>query len=103
MKTSKIIAICILLLGFCFSWLIAESANIFNSSPWYLEYFPSWVDRIIYSTAHFLLAEDLSLAAKQMDFIETFILTLLILSAFNIIIITLLNKYLFRDNDTDQA
>jgi hypothetical protein len=48
-------------------------------NPWCLKIYPDWLDKMIYSLAHQYLADDISMAAEQMDFLEVWIASVLIL------------------------
>ena len=51
------------------SWFLAQWWNS-SFDPWCLHYFPKWADKIIYNSTHSLLSEDIGNAANQMDMLE---------------------------------
>jgi hypothetical protein len=67
-------------------------------NPWCLSVYPDWLDRRIYSLAHPYLAEDMSLAADQMEFLEVWIASVIIMQIFAASALYLL-KDKFSDDD----
>lgn len=66
--------------------------------PWCLKVFPEWLDRKIYSIVHPYLAHEMTVAAAQMDFIEVWISSVVILELIAISIV-FLSQDKFRDDD----
>ncbi len=65
-------------------------------APWCLNIYPEWLDRYIYSKALPYLHPDMNAAAEQMEFLETWIVTTIILEIVSLLLIFLL-KDTFRD------
>jgi hypothetical protein len=65
---------------------------------WCLEVYPEWLDRFIYSKALPYLSADMTEAASQMEFIEVWIASTVILETFFLFTLFLLNPQL-RDDD----
>lgn len=54
---------------------------------WCLNVYPEWLDRSIYSIARPYLSEDMVLAANQMEFLEVWIASAVILEIFFLLMI----------------
>lgn len=65
---------------------------------WCLEVYPEWLDRFIYSKALPFLSPDMTEAASQMEFIEVWIASTVILETFFLFALFLLKAKL-RDDD----
>lgn len=63
------------------AWLPARLWTVCGD-PWCLKIYPEWLDNKIYSLASPYLANELSIAAEQMEFLEVWIVSVLILQLF---------------------
>lgn len=73
----------LMLLGFAvaipfIAWLPARFWSI-TSEPWCLKVIPHWLDKIFYSIASPYLNQDMIIAAEQMEFIEIWFSSVVIL------------------------
>ncbi len=73
------------------AWLPAKFWSMCGD-PWCLKVFPSWLDRMIYGIASPYLDSDIATAAQQMEFVEIWISSVVILEIFAVVML-----YLFRD------
>lgn len=73
------------------AWIPAQFWTLCGN-PWCLNVYPDWLDRFIYSLALPYLSQDMIMAAAQMEFLEVWITTVIILEAF-----ILLMLFLFKD------
>lgn len=67
---------------------------IFAGHQWCLEVYPAWLDRFIYSQMQPFLSKDMLEAAVQMEFIEVWIVTTIIIE----ILFFVLMVFLFKDD-----
>lgn len=79
MKCSRLF----MLIGFAvaipfIAWLPARFWSICGE-PWCLKFIPNWLDKIFYSMASPYLNEDMIIAAEQMEFIEIWFSSVVIL------------------------
>jgi len=79
------------------AWLPARLWTICGD-PWCLSVYPEWLDSKIYSLARPYLDEDISMAAEQMEFLEVWISSVIILQAFMLVILFLCRDK-FSEND----
>jgi hypothetical protein len=93
MKTFNVLAVILAIPPI--AWLPARFW-IFCGEPWCLSVYPEWLDRYIYSKALPYLPEDMSLAAEQMEFIEVWIASVIIME-----IVALVSIYKFKDKFKD--
>jgi hypothetical protein len=61
---------------------------------WCLDFYPEWLDRAIYSMASPYLSEDMVLAANQMEFLEVWIASAVILEILFLLMIFLFGNRL---------
>jgi len=54
---------------------------------WCLDFYPEWLDRAIFSMALPYLSDDMVLAASQMEFLEVWIASAVILEVFLLVLI----------------
>lgn len=54
---------------------------VYSGDPWCLRVYPDWLDRTIYNLALPYLPEDIGDAAVQMEFIEVYIASVVIMEA----------------------
>ena len=73
------------------AWLPAKFW-VLSGNLWCLEFFPDWLDRFMYSTASPYLSQDMILAAEQMEFLEVWFASALILEVFSLLLMFLLRK-----------
>lgn len=75
----------IVIWGFLTMPLIAwVPASLWNACGylWCLTIYPDWLDRFIYSIARQYLSEDMVVAAQQLEFLEVWIASAIILEVF---------------------
>lgn len=73
------------------AWLPAKFWSMW-SDPWCLKIFPPWLDHMIYVAAGPYLDKDIVTAAQQMEFVEIWISSVIILEIFAAVML-----YLFGD------
>jgi hypothetical protein len=93
MKTRHVIGV--LLAMPVIAWLPARFWTVCGN-PWCLKVYPDWIDKMIYGLAQPYLADDVSMAAEQMDFLEVWIASVLILQ-----VVTLSVLYWCKDKFTE--
>lgn len=76
-------------------WLPARFWTVCGD-PWCLKVYPDWLDRRIYSLASPYLAEDISLAADQMEFLEVWIASVIILEIATFSVLFLCKEKLYE-------
>lgn len=59
---------------------------------WCLDFYPEWLDRLIYSKALPYLSKDMVIAANQMEFLEVWIASAIIVETFFLLMV-----FLFRN------
>ena len=77
------------------AWLPAKFW-VLAGNLWCLEVYPVWLDRFLYSIASPYLSQDMSMAAEQMEFLEVWIASALILEIVSLVLMLLL-KDKFND------
>ncbi len=75
------------------AWLPARFWTVCGE-PWCLKIFPEWSDRVLYAIASPYLDGDMIRAAEQMDFLEVWISTVIILVIITVSLFTLLQHKL---------
>ena len=78
------------------AWIPAKFWTICGE-PWCLKIYPEWLDRMIYSLAMPYLGTDIGDAAEQMEFIEVYIASVIIMEVVALILI-LVFKDVFDDD-----
>lgn len=78
------------------AWLPAKFWTLCGE-PWCLKIYPEWLDRLIYSFALPYLDEDIGVAASQMEFIEVWIASVIIMELAGFLLF-----YKFRDVFNDE-
>jgi len=73
------------------AWLPAKFW-VLEGNLWCLEFYPDWLDRFIYSMASPYLSPDMTIAAEQMEFLEVWIASAIMLEAFSLLLM-----FLFKD------
>lgn len=63
------------------AWLPARLWTLCGD-PWCLEVFPDWLDHLIYWMAQHYLSHEMTIAAEQMDFIEVWMSSIIIIYLF---------------------
>lgn len=93
-----IIAGCIIAIPFI-AWLPARFWSICGD-PWCLKFIPPWLDKIFYSIASPYLNEDMIIAAEQMEFIEIWFSSVVILELVVLPLgYVLINKFCSYDDE----
>jgi hypothetical protein len=77
------------------AWLPAKFW-VLAGNLWCLNFYPGWLDRFIYSIASPYLSEDMVLAAEQMEFLEVWFATAIILET-----VSLLMMFWLKDKFND--
>lgn len=78
------------------AWLPARLWTVCGD-PWCLKVFPDWLDSLLYSLLHHYLDDEMTMAAEQMDFLEVWISSILIIQIFTLSLL-LFCKYKFTED-----
>lgn len=70
---------------------------VYCGDPWCLKVYPDWLDRMIYNVALPYLDNDMVEAALEMEFIETYIASVIIME-----IVALLLYLVFKDEFNEE-
>ena len=73
------------------AWLPAKFW-VLAGNLWCLEFYPDWLDRLIYSVSSPYLSQDMTMAAEQMEFLEVWIASAIILEACSLLMMFLLKE-----------